>query len=222
MVGTLTVLLLCACTPEAEWPTPDAEESCLSQHRGDFRQVDFDLDSTLMAADELSQYFDSDPESVAFDYATAYYRVFVACERCEIDGTDLVIPSHGSVTNAVRVYETPEKAQRAYPEFSGGIFTDRRLLVSGSDFPLAKGTESGPCGIGEESCVWYYDERMLDEYAEKMVHNIQVEVLFRRANVLSRVKVEVYSPTGDIDAARQFAIDIATISDQVISAAVAP
>lgn len=198
-------------------PTPDAQELCLSQHRSDLYELDGILLCDLVADDEVSQYFEPRPDSVIGDFVTSYYRTFRVLDRCDICDTDLVLRS---VRNNVTVYETPEKAQGGYAEMRVGWFIDWELLVSESLFPFVKGTYAGACGTGEESCIWFYSEPMLDEYLERMVEHIQVEALFRRANVISSVAVDVYSLAGDVDAARQLAIGIAMISDAKIMSAV--
>ncbi len=238
VTGMLALALSCTATPSPTYATQwtnDAQRRCLSLWLSDppftlDRQlVPFDklgrcMDRYpepavyLIADDDLSDYIEPDPErGPVYDHLSAYHRTFVACQSCGIPDMGLVFTPWMGVSNKVWVYQNPEKAHLAYQKYPVDTFLRSALGT-------VPGTEWGACAIGDESCIWYHtgQERTVwddDEQTLVAYTPVKVKALFRSSNVLSLIHLRVNS-YGDIEEARQLALDLASLSHQIVSASI--
>ena len=187
---------------------PDARDLCLSTSSSDFANLSYRLTEFPVADDELSVPLAPNPLSTSGDFETGYSRIFYARDSIYVDGTEIELPRGFPLWNAVRVYESVQKAREAFD----GMNPPRFVLST----PTGRaGKEMDITDVGDESNSWYYARTVVDEVNMTSATEVDAQIRFRTGNAISDIGVATWY--AKLDQTASFLLDLAQVSNEKIA-----
>ena len=204
----LTVSLLSGGCKQTHPNVPDARDLCLSTSSSDFANLSYRLTEFPVADDELSVPLAPNPLSTSGDFETGYSRIFYAHDSIYVDGTEIELPRGFPLWNAVRVYESVQKAREAFdgmnpPRFAFSTPTGR----AGKELQIPS--------VGDESGAWYYAREVVAEDSSTPTTEVDAQVRFRTGNAISDIGVATWY--ANLDQTASFLLDLARVSNEKIA-----
>jgi hypothetical protein len=205
LVASPLVLSGCAQNPPN---VPDSRDLCLSTSSSDFQSLNYEFSEIPVADDDLSVPLAPNPLFAGGDFETGYSRIFYTHEAIHVDGIDVELPRGFPLWNAVRVYDSVEKAKRAFTDMDPPRFvfhTQTGRAGKELQIPLE----------GDESGAWYYAREVVDEDNSTSTTEIDAQIRFRVGNTISDIGVATWY--GNPDATAILLLDLARVSNRKIA-----
>jgi hypothetical protein len=187
---------------------PDARELCLSTSSSDFADLSYRLTEIPITDDDFSAELAPNRGLIAGDFETGYSRIFYARDSIYVDGTDIELPRGFPLWNAVRVYDSVQKAREAFD----GMNPPRFVLNT----PTGRaGKEMELTDVGDESNSWFYARTVVDEVNMTSTTEVDAQIRFRTGNAISDIGVATWY--ANLDQTASFLLDLAQVSNQKIA-----
>ena len=187
---------------------PEARDLCLSRSSSDFENLTYKLTEVPVADNDMSAELSPNPLSASGDFETGYSRVFYARESIHVNGTYIELPRGYPLWNAVRVYDSVQKAREAFDDMN-----PPRFVYS---TPTGRaGKELEIPSVGDESSAWYYARTVVDEDNMMSTTEVDAQIRFRIGNAISDIGVATWY--ANLDETATLLLDLARVSNKKIA-----
>lgn len=200
-------LLLSGCAQNPP-NVPDSRDLCLSTSSSDFRSLNYKFSVIPVADDDLSVPLAPNPVADSGDFETGYSRIFYTHEAIHVDGIDVELPRGFPLWNTVRVYDSVQKAKKAFADMDPPRFVfHTKTGRTGKELQIPS--------VGDESGAWYYAREVVDEDNSTSTTEVDAQIRFRTGNTISDIGVATWY--GNPDATASLLLDLARVSNQKIT-----